>query len=67
MVIVDESFISNIYKNLQPIFYGTLYILDKRNKILSKNHPCSDNFFKFDENKKDILLKIMDIMIVLMI
>jgi len=52
MVIVKESFISNIYKDIQPLFYGTLYVLDKNNKILSKNHPSKDDYFKFDEQKK---------------
>lgn len=52
MVIVDETFISNIYRDIQPLFYGTLYVLDKNNQILSKNHPSKDDYFKFDETKK---------------
>lgn len=50
-VIMNKDFIPDLYKDIDSIKYGTVYVLDKYNNIIASNHPSSDDYYDFDKNK----------------
>ncbi|HBD96263.1 MAG: hypothetical protein A2015_08160 [Spirochaetes bacterium GWF1_31_7] len=56
IVITNKDFITDVYKNIDSIKYGTLYVLDKYNNTINANHPSKDDYYEFDETKKRYML-----------
>ncbi|HOV15814.1 MAG TPA: hypothetical protein PK771_16110, partial [Spirochaetota bacterium] len=56
LVIADKNFINKIYEEVTPIKYGTLYILDPINNIISTNHPSDNDYYEYDETKSTYIL-----------
>ncbi|HOJ63271.1 MAG TPA: SpoIIE family protein phosphatase [Spirochaetota bacterium] len=46
---LNNDFIPQFYKDIIPLKFGTLYILDFNNNIISLNHPSDEDELNFDE------------------
>lgn len=55
-LITQKSFLPDLYKDIDNLKYGTLYILDQFNNILSYNHPSFKDDYSYDEEKKTYVL-----------
>lgn len=55
-LITQKSFLPDLYKDIDNLKYGTLYILDQFNNILSYNHPSFRDDYSYDEEKKTYVL-----------
>lgn len=56
IVHLQDTFVSRFYDNISVLEYGTLYILDINNKIISKNHPSDWDYYIFDDEKGEYIL-----------
>ncbi|OHD11833.1 MAG: hypothetical protein A2Y34_11505 [Spirochaetes bacterium GWC1_27_15] len=56
IVILDKNFVTKLYQDISTIQYGTLYIIDKFNNIISKTRPSDDDYYEYDESKKQYVL-----------
>ncbi|OHD16836.1 MAG: hypothetical protein A2Y34_15110 [Spirochaetes bacterium GWC1_27_15] len=55
---LSYGFIEKFYNEIFNLQYGTFYILDKFDNIVSFNHPNEDDYYQFDEkNGKYIIAK----------
>ncbi len=52
---LNNDFIPQFYKEIIPLRFGTLYILDVNNKIISLNHPSDEDELSFDEDKMEYI------------
>lgn len=50
MIILTKDQLYNLYRQMNKLRLGTLYIIDRYERILSKNHPVSDDYFIFDSD-----------------
>jgi diguanylate cyclase (GGDEF)-like protein len=48
VVLLNESFIQNFYKDITKLRTGTLYVLDNKENILSVNHPGEDDYYEYN-------------------
>ena len=52
ILVVNKDFIPDIYKNINSINHGTLYVIDKYNNVFAKNHPSkNDDYYEYNEEK----------------
>ncbi|HOJ65029.1 MAG TPA: PP2C family protein-serine/threonine phosphatase [Spirochaetota bacterium] len=49
LVTLHQGFIENFYKNIEQLRFGTLYILDINNNIISFNHPATSTMEYYDD------------------
>ncbi|OHD07478.1 MAG: hypothetical protein A2Y34_04860 [Spirochaetes bacterium GWC1_27_15] len=56
IVVFKSGYIEKYFENIDELKFGTLYVLDKFNNIISYNHPISDDYYNYDENKKIYIL-----------
>ena len=52
LVIVEKNFINRIFEDVEPIQYGTLYMIDPVGNIISTNHPSESDYYQYDDTKK---------------
>lgn len=55
-LVTHKNFLPDLYKDIDNLKYGTLYILDQFNNILSYNHPSFRDDYDYDEEKKAYVL-----------
>lgn len=55
-LVTQKNFLPDLYKDIDNLKYGTLYILDQFNNILSYNHPSFRDDYDYDEEKKAYVL-----------
>lgn len=55
-LVTQKNFLPDLYKDINNLKYGTLYILDQFNNILSYNHPSSKDDYDYDEEKKSYVM-----------
>lgn len=55
-LVTQKNFLPDLYKDIDNLKYGTLYILDQFNNILSYNHPSFRDDYSYDEEKKTYVL-----------
>jgi serine phosphatase RsbU (regulator of sigma subunit) len=51
LVLLKKDFIPNFYQEIESLQYGTLYILDQFDNIISRNHPGPLDFYPFDQDR----------------
>ena len=57
LVELQPSFIKNFYADIEHIQSGTLYILDRFDNLVSRNHPdYNDDYYEYDEQKGQYIL-----------
>ena len=56
LMLLNTDFISKFYENIEPLKYGTLYILDENNNIISVNHPSKDDYYEYNIATKKYIL-----------
>ena len=64
LIVLHKDFIPNFYKKINPLKFGTLYILDKFNNIIAYNHPATSkidhfddsDYYEYDEKTKNYVL-----------
>ncbi|HPO50604.1 MAG TPA: HAMP domain-containing protein, partial [Spirochaetota bacterium] len=53
LVTLFPDFIPHFYEDIVDLKFGTLYILDRNDNILAKNHPnSSEDYYDYDEKQK---------------
>ncbi|MBQ3923518.1 MAG: SpoIIE family protein phosphatase [Spirochaetales bacterium] len=52
LVTLAPGFLEQFYKDVAALQYGTLYILDTNNNIVSYNHPRDDDDYSFHTDEK---------------
>ncbi|HOJ64247.1 MAG TPA: SpoIIE family protein phosphatase [Spirochaetota bacterium] len=57
LITLFPDFIPKFYSSITTLNYGTLYILDRFNNILSQNHPGEDDLYSYDSQKKRYYLE----------
>ena len=50
-LITPKNFLPDLYKDIDNLKYGTLYILDQFDNILSYNHPSFRDDYDYNEEK----------------
>lgn len=55
-LVTQKNFLPDLYKDIDNLKYGTLYILDQFNNILSYNHPSFRDDYDYDDEKKAYVL-----------
>ena len=55
-LITQKNFLPDLYKDIDNLKYGTLYILDQFDNILSYNHPSFRDDYDYNEEKKTYVL-----------
>ncbi|MBQ2293873.1 MAG: hypothetical protein II258_00710, partial [Spirochaetales bacterium] len=55
-LITPKNFLPDLYKDIDNLKYGTLYILDQFDNILSYNHPSFRDDYDYNEEKKAYIL-----------
>lgn len=53
VILINDDYIAKLYKDIDELNFGTLYILDHNNNIISCNHPSTNDFFEYDREKKE--------------
>ncbi len=48
IVTAGSSFFPSLYKDIQSLKLGTLYVLDRNNAIIARNHPSQDDIYEYD-------------------
>ncbi|HQH30815.1 MAG TPA: HAMP domain-containing sensor histidine kinase [Spirochaetota bacterium] len=57
LVLLNSDFIPKFYQDIEELKYGTLYILDQNDQILSFNHPNSGNdYYEYNEKNGKYIL-----------
>lgn len=56
LITLFTDFIPKFYEGIDSLRYGTLYILDQFDNVLSKNHPGNDDYYEYDPEKKQYVL-----------
>lgn len=56
IVHLQDTFITRFYNSITELEYGTLYILDINNNIISRNHPSDMDYYMYDEETKQYVL-----------
>ncbi|MBP7552849.1 MAG: HAMP domain-containing histidine kinase [Spirochaetes bacterium] len=57
LVLLNSDFIPKFYHDIEDLKYGTLYILDQNDQILSFNHPNSGNdYYEYNEESGKYIL-----------
>lgn len=46
---LSYGFVRKLYSEIERLNFGTLYVLDINNNILSRNHPSDDDYYSFNE------------------
>lgn len=57
LITLFPDFIPKFYNSIKKLNYGTIYILDRFNNILSQNHPGDDDLYSYDPIKKRYYLE----------
>ncbi|HNZ25673.1 MAG TPA: SpoIIE family protein phosphatase [Spirochaetota bacterium] len=52
LVALKPGFLSSFYNEIESLNFGTLYVLDSFNNVMSFNHPLEEEDFVFDNEKK---------------
>ena len=55
VLILNADYWESLYRNIEILNYGTLYILDENDNILDCNHPSSYDLFDYDSEKKQYI------------
>lgn len=55
-LVTQKNFLYDLYKDINNLKYGTLYILDQFNNVVSYNHPSSKDDYDYDEEKKSYVM-----------
>jgi len=51
LVLLNSDFIPKFYQDIEDLKYGTLYILDQNDMVLSYNHPnTASDYYEYDDN-----------------
>ena len=56
VVLLNKDFIPVFYQDIEALQFGTLYIMDRNNNIISYNHPGDQDFYDYDTTKKTYTL-----------
>lgn len=56
LITLFTDFVPKFYEGIDSLRYGTLYILDQFDNVLSKNHPGNDDYYEYDPGKKQYVL-----------
>jgi serine phosphatase RsbU (regulator of sigma subunit) len=56
LVLLKQDFVSYFYENIEGLNTGTLYVLDRFDNIISRNHPSSNDYYEYDEEAGRYLL-----------
>ena len=56
LITLFADFIPKFYEGIDSLRYGTLYILDQFDNVLSKNHPGADDYYEYNAEKKQYVL-----------
>lgn len=51
IVLENKDFMPDVYRGIESLKFGTLYVIDRFNRIISRNHPSSDDYYIFDREK----------------
>ncbi|HOV14723.1 MAG TPA: SpoIIE family protein phosphatase, partial [Spirochaetota bacterium] len=52
LVTLDFNYLRSIYKDVNELKYGTLFVLDEKNNIVLRNHPDDDDYYSYNEDEK---------------
>jgi signal transduction histidine kinase/DNA-binding NarL/FixJ family response regulator len=56
LVTLFPDFMDKFYRDIRKLQFGTLYILDQFDNILSTNHPGDNDYYEYDEDIGKYLL-----------
>ncbi|HPO50933.1 MAG TPA: hypothetical protein PLO89_11455, partial [Spirochaetota bacterium] len=56
VISLNNDFIPKFFEDMEPLRFGTLYILDRFDNIISLNHPSSDYYYDYDDIRKCYVL-----------
>jgi serine phosphatase RsbU (regulator of sigma subunit) len=57
VVLLHPGFLSDFYQDIEDLQFGTLFILDRFNNIMSYNHPGDDDYYYYDREKKEYYME----------
>lgn len=61
-LVTDRNFIPDLYKDIDSLKYGTLYVLDRYDNVLSYNHPSDKDEYEYDKTKKKYIFSEGDVL-----
>lgn len=56
IIALNADFLPGLYSDVDDLHFGTMYILDQFNNVMSSNHPSDDDWFDFDEKNNKYIL-----------
>jgi serine phosphatase RsbU (regulator of sigma subunit) len=57
VVLLHPAFLADFYKDIDDLQFGTLYVLDRFNNMISYNHPNVDDYYEYDEEKMEYYME----------
>lgn len=56
LILETQDFLSQLYEGQTGVKLGTLYFMDQFGNVLDKNHPSINDYYDYDDAKKEYVL-----------
>lgn len=51
LIALDFSYMRSVFRDINELKFGTLFVLDEKNNIILRNHPDEDDYYSYNEEK----------------